>query len=115
VLAALVVFVSSNFLLRIPNMVAGPMLHPLHHSPASKEPQANSSSDHRPKSHEHRSCQLCLAPPLALAVSSLSQLGKARLELLEILPLTTRQQGKSEHRIGLRSRAPPVLHFVMLA
>jgi hypothetical protein len=115
VLAALVVFVSSEFLLRIPSMVAGPMLHPQHHSSASTEPQANSSNNHRPASHEHRSCQLCTAPPLALAVSSLSQLGKTRLELLEVLLVVKAQKGKSEHRIGLRSRAPPVSQSGMLA
>jgi hypothetical protein len=115
VLAALVVFVSSEFLLRIPSMVAGSSVHPQHDSPASTEPQANSSNDHRPKSHEHRSCQLCMAPPLALAVSSLSQLGKTRLELLEVLLVVKAQKGKSEHQIGLRSRAPPVLQSVMLA
>jgi hypothetical protein len=108
VLAALVVFVSSEFLLRIPSMVAGSSLQAHQHH---KQP----SSDHKPTKHEHRSCQLCMAPPLALAVSSLSQLGKARLELIEVLPLATTQQGKREHRIGLRSRAPPFLHSAMLA
>jgi hypothetical protein len=109
VLAALVVFVSSEFLLRIPSMVvAGSSLQAQQHH---KQP----SSDHKPTKHEHRSCQLCMAPPLALAVSSLSQLGKARLELIEVLPLATAQQGKREHRIGLRSRAPPVSPSVMLA
>jgi hypothetical protein len=108
VLAALVVFVSSDFLLRIPSMVAGPSLQAHQH-------QQQPASDHKPASHEHRSCQLCMAPPLALAVSSLSQLGKARLELIEVMPIVTAQQGKREHRIGLRSRAPPVLPPVMLA
>jgi hypothetical protein len=108
VLAALVVFVSSEFLLRIPSMVAGPSLQAHQH-------HQQSSSDHKPASHEHRSCQLCMAPPLALAVSSLSQLGKARLELIEVLPVVTAQKGKREHRIGLRSRAPPVQLTVSFA
>jgi hypothetical protein len=114
VLAALVVFVSSEFVLRLPGMVAGPSLQSQHHQ-ASSTPKVQSSNDHKPVSHEHSSCQLCMAPSLALAVSSLSQLGKTRLELIEVLPVFTDQQGKSEHRIGLRSRAPPVSLPVLLA
>jgi hypothetical protein len=56
-----------------------------------------------------------MAPPLALAVSSLSLLGKTRLQLIEVLPVATVQKGKREHRIGLRSRAPPVQPTVLLA
>jgi hypothetical protein len=106
ILAALVVFVSSEFVLRVPGM-AGPNLHPQHHQ-ASSKPQAQSSSDHHPASHDHRSCQLCTAPPIALAVSSLSQFGKTRLELVDTVLVTSTELGKQEHRIGLRSRAPPV-------
>ena len=106
ILAALVVFVSSEFVLRIPGMLAGPNLHPQHHQ-ASGTAKVHSSSDQKPVSHDHRSCQLCAAPPLALAVSSLSQLGKTRLELVDIVLARSTELGKQEHRIGLRSRAPP--------
>jgi hypothetical protein len=102
VLAALVLFVSTEFLLQIPGMVAGPSLQTHQH-------QQQSSGDHKPVSHEHNSCQLCMAPPLALAVSSLSQLGKTRLVILDSVLLELPELGKQEHRIGLRSRAPPIL------
>jgi hypothetical protein len=111
ILAALVVFVSSEFVLRVPGMLTGPNLHAEHHQ-ASQEPKAHSSSDHDPTSHDHRSCQLCAAPPLALAISSLSQLGKTRLELVDIVLVASTELGKREHRIGLRSRAPPLFSFV---
>jgi hypothetical protein len=111
ILAALVVFVSSEFVLRVPGMVAGPYLHPQQHQ-ASSKPKAQSSNDHHPTSHDHGSCQLCAAPPIALAVSSLSQLGKTRLELVDTVLVTSTELGKREHRIGLRSRAPPVMSVV---
>jgi hypothetical protein len=110
VLAALIVFVSSEFVLRIPGMV-GPSLHAQHHQPSGK-PKAQSSSDHHPTTHDHRSCQLCAAPPIALPVSSLSQLGKTRLELVDTVLVTSTELGKREHRIGLRSRAPPVCSLI---
>jgi hypothetical protein len=108
-LAALIVFVSSDFVLRIPGMVAsGSGLHSEHHQQASNEKKAYPSSDQHPASHDHRSCQLCAAPPIALPVSSLSQLGKTRLELVDVLTVVSPELGKQEHRVGLRSRAPPV-------
>jgi hypothetical protein len=110
ILVALVVFVSSEFVLRVPGM-AGPNLHPQHHQ-ASSTPKVHSSSDHHPTTHDHRSCQLCTAPPTALAVSSLSHLGKTRLELVDTVLVTTSERGKQEHRIGLRSRAPPIFLLV---
>jgi hypothetical protein len=111
-LAALVVFVSSEFVSRIPGMVADPSVRVQQHHQGSAKSKAESSSDHQPKSHDHRSCQLCMAPPLALAISSLSQLGKTRLDLIDALPLVSARHGKREHRIGLRSRAPPGVTFV---
>jgi hypothetical protein len=111
ILAALVVFVSSEFVLRIPGMLVGPRLYAQHHQISSKL-KAQSSSDHHPASHDHRSCQLCTAPPIALPVSSLSQLGKTRLELVDIVLVTSTELGKREHRIGLRSRAPPVFSLI---
>ena len=106
-LAALVVFVSSEFVLRIPGMVAPTSGLHLEHQ-ASNKPKVHSSDDHHPASHDHRSCQLCAAPPMALPVSSLSQLGKTRLELVDVVPVTSPELGKQEHSVGLRSRAPPV-------
>ena len=111
-LAALVVFVSSEFVLRIPGMITGSDVHLGHHQAselaASRTPKVESSSDHDPASHDHRSCQLCAAPSNALPVSSLSQLGKARLELVDVVLVRSTELGKPEHRIGLRSRAPPI-------
>ena len=111
-LVALVMFVSSEFVLRIPDMVTGSGLHSGHHQASSKAvsrtPKVQASSDQHPASHDHRSCQLCAAPSNALAVSSLSQLGKTRLELVDVVLVTSKELGKQEHRIGLRSRAPPV-------
>ena len=111
-LAALVVFVSSEFVLRIPGMVAPAAgLHidsGLHSEHQASKPKVHSSGDHHPASHDHRSCQLCAAPPMALPVSSLSQLGKTRLELVDVVPVTSPELGKQEHSVGLRSRAPPV-------
>jgi hypothetical protein len=106
-LAALVVFVSSEFVLRIPGMVSGSGLHSQHHRQASNQPNAHSSNEH-PGSHDHRSCQLCAAPPIALPVSSLSQLGKTRLELVDVVPVVSAELGKQEYRVGLHARAPPV-------
>lgn len=107
-LAALVVFVSSEFVLRIPGMVAsGSGLHSRHQQ-ASNKPKVHTSSDQHPASHDHRSCQLCTAPPMALPVSSLSQLGKTRLELVGVVTVASPELGKQEHRVGLRSRAPPM-------
>jgi hypothetical protein len=107
-LAALVVFVSSDFVLRIPGMVAsGSGLHSQHRQQASGEKKVHPSSEH-PESHDHRSCQLCTAPPMALPVSSLSQLGKTRLELVDAVLVEFSEQGTQEHRVGLRSRAPPI-------
>ena len=109
-LAALVVFVSSEFVLRIPGMVAsGSGLHSQHHQQASSERKLHSSSDQHPASHDHRSCQLCAAPSVALPVSSLSQLGKTRLVLVDVVLVASAELGKQEHRVGLRSRGPPIL------
>ena len=106
-LAALVVFVSSEFVLRTPGMVRGSSLHSVHHQ-ATNTAKVQSSSDQHPASHDHRSCQLCAAPSNALAISSLSQLGKTCLELVDVVLVASIELGKPEHRIGLRSRAPPV-------
>jgi hypothetical protein len=107
-LAALVVFISSDFLLRIPSMQ--PTASELHSQHQARNPGLSSQQQHA--NHDHNTCQLCAAPPSVLAALNLVQLGKTRLELVETLPELSVERAKAEHRIGLRSRAPPVVQPV---
>jgi hypothetical protein len=104
-LAVLVVFISNDFLVQIPNMQpSASEFHSQHRG------QSQGLSSHQPHTkHDHESCQLCAAPPLALAGLNLAHLGKTRRGVLEPVPALSVQHGKPEHRIGLRSRAPPVV------
>jgi hypothetical protein len=115
ILVALVVFVSSDFLLRIPGMIASVPTQFQHHQRASREPKVQTSHHWHPGSHDHRSCQLCAAPPNGLPVSSTSHLCKVRLEMVAAVLVLSSERGKPEHRIGLRTRAPPVQQTVSFA
>ena len=107
-LALLIVFTASDFVLRVPAMqlAGGSSLHG--HSNGHHLEARKSLPGQHPASHDHQRCQLCSAPPLALPISSLSQLGKTRLELVEVLPVTAAVFSKLEFQIGLQSRAPPL-------
>jgi hypothetical protein len=113
----LLVFTSSEYVLSAPGMLAGMPSHAIHQHSDSGQSESSQSELVRvelkgapvnvPK-HDHKSCQLCMAPPLATAVTDNSQLGKTRLELLEVILDFGIEHGTSPTIRFVLSRAPPV-------
>jgi hypothetical protein len=123
----LLVFTASEYVLSAPGMLAGMPSHAIHQhsdsgrSASSQSDSGQSDSDQSesvqverrgapvnvPK-HEHQNCQLCMAPPLSTAVTDNSQLGKTRLELLEVILDFGIEHDTNPAISFVLSRAPPV-------
>jgi hypothetical protein len=113
----LLVFTSSEYVLSVPGMLTGTPGHAIHQHSDSGQSESSQSESVRvelkgapvnaPK-HDHKSCQLCMAPPLATAVTDNSQLGKTRLELLESILDFGIEHDTNPAISFVLSRAPPV-------
>jgi hypothetical protein len=109
----LLMFTSSEYVLSAPGMLTVMPSHAIHqHSDSGQSESVQVELKGAPVNvpqHEHKSCQLCMAPPLATAVTDNSQLGKTRLELLEAILDFGIEHDTNPAISFVLSRAPPVI------